>query len=296
MRPPIARISRAQTNSPIPAPAAAEAVRPERKNSSNTFSASSGGKPGPSSLIVTLISCSVASAVTRTIVSRAAVLRGVREQVPDDLFDIRRIRDRGRQPSRQVDVERHARPARLLRTDDGGEHPLDEDRLRPDLSLVLAEARHRDDVLDQPVEALRLDDDVGEDLATGFLRQLIVLAGEDLRAREDRRHRRSQLVRQDADERVPDGLALPGGRDVAEHDDRLAVHFGRVGLGRGRPGSVLSSTQSLLAAARPELHRAAGRSEARGLAVRVLDLGEDLRVGLPRRRRERWPRRPGWTG
>ena len=93
---------------------------------------------------------------------------------------------------------------RSLRADDDGQDPLDEDRLRADVALVLAEAGHRDDVLDEPVEPLGLDDDVGEDLAPRLVGQLVAVAGEDLRAGVDRRDRRPQLVRQDADERVPD--------------------------------------------------------------------------------------------
>ena len=205
----------------MPAPAAAAAVCGERKNSSNSRSASSAGKPGPSSLIVTMISCSSRLDLRPGRSSRAAVLGGVREQVADDLLDVGRVGDRRRHARRDVELERHARPADLLGADDDGQEPLDEDRLGADLALVLAEAGHRDDVLDEAMEPLRLDDDVGEDLLARLRRQLVVLPGEDLGAGEDRRHRRPQLVRQDADERVPDRLALAVRGDVAEHDDRL---------------------------------------------------------------------------
>src|SRR4029079_19277495 len=153
--------------------------------------------------------------------AHTAVLRRVREEVANDLLDVGGIRDRGGEAGAQVQVERHARPAGALGADYGRQDPLDEHRLGADVALVLAEAGHRDDVLDEAVEALRFYDGVGEDLAARLLGQLFALAGEDFRAGEDRRDRRPELVREHADERVPDQLLAAGDRDVAEHDDRL---------------------------------------------------------------------------
>ncbi len=58
----------------------------------------------------------------------------------------------------------------LLGSDHDGQEPLDQDGFRPDLALVLAEAGHGDDVLDEAMQPLRLDDDVGEDLLAGLRR------------------------------------------------------------------------------------------------------------------------------
>ena len=61
-----------------------------------------------------------------------------------------------------------------------------------------------DEVLDQAVEAVRLDADVLGQRAPAVRLELAL--GQQLGAAVDRRHRRSQLVRQDVEERLAVGL------------------------------------------------------------------------------------------
>ena len=98
-----------------------------------------------------------------------AVLGGVREQVADDLLEVRRVGHHGRQTGLDLDRERDTRPALLLRGDDRRHDPLEKDRFPAQVGVGLAEPTQRDDVLDQAFEPLGLVGDVGEDLAAGGL-------------------------------------------------------------------------------------------------------------------------------
>jgi hypothetical protein len=206
---------------------------------------------------------------------RAAVLGRVREEIADDLLDIGRIGRDGREAGRQGEHERNPWPAILLGRDDARQDALQEDRLRADVAALLLEAGHRHDVLDEAVEPFGFDDHVAEDLGPCLGRQL-GRPREDLGPGIDRRHRRSQLVRQDADERVADRLPPARLGDVAQHDDRLVPE---VRLEVGPDGPRRDLDPALIAAARPQLRRPTGLAEDRRDVLGILELREDLGVG-----------------
>ena len=84
---------------------------------------------------------------------------------------------------------------------------------------------------------------------------------EDLGPGVDRRHRRSQLVGEDADERVPDRLPLARLGDVAEDDDRLVAEV-RLAVGRGPARSRPRSSAPRRAAPAAPPARRRGRGPA----------------------------------
>ena len=103
------------------------------------------------------------------------------------------------------------------------------------------------------------------------------LAGEQLRAPEDRRDRRAQLVRQDADERLADGLAAARLGHVAHHDDRLLAGGREADPDGDRVGRDLDPAIRIRHGR--QFDRPAGRAERGSDAVRIVQLVEDLGVG-----------------
>ena len=117
IRPPIASTSWRHTNSPIPAPLAMRVADFDRKNSSNALRGVVAGDPDP--LVEDpdddLVALGPHGDGDRPPLVR--VLRGVRQQVPDDLLDVRLLADRQRQPGldrrrRSSDPSASARPPR----------------------------------------------------------------------------------------------------------------------------------------------------------------------------------------
>ena len=95
-----------------------------------------------------------------------------------------------------------AEPDLPLALDDRRQDALEEDRLAADQFLAALDAGEHQQVLDQPVESFGLGRDVGDELARDRGIELLPAPEQDLAAAVDRGDRRSQLVRQDADERV----------------------------------------------------------------------------------------------
>ncbi len=127
------------------------------------------------------------------------------------------------------------------------------------------------------MEPLRFDDDVVEDLLARHVGQLAG-PGQDLRPRIDGRDRGAQLVGQDPDEGVADGLLLALLGDVAQEHDRLVLVTGHaIATGGDGPGADLDP--ALVVGADPQLDRPAAPAERRREPVGVVELGEDLRVG-----------------
>ncbi len=221
-------------------------------------------------------SSSCATTETVTVLAGAAVLGGVGQEVADDLLDVGRVRRDGREPRHDVEGERDARPATLLRFDDARHQALEEHRLEAHLTRPLPETVERDHVLDQPLEPFGLGVDVLEDPALRLVVERRSLAGQELGATEDGRHRRPQLVRQDADERLADRLAATRLGHVAHHHDGLVA-------ARGVPQRVIDRVRRDLDPSVPvapggQLDRSAGGPEAGRSAGRVVELGEDVGV------------------
>ena len=214
------------------------------------------------------------SAAERDRRAGAAIFRGIGQQVADDLLDIGRVGDDRRQAGRDVESERHARPALLLRLRRPRQQPLEEDRLPADVAGVLTEPIERDDVLDEPLQALGLLVDVAEDAALRLLVERRMLASEQLRPAEDGRHRRPELVRQDPDEGLADGFPAAGLGDVAQDHDRLLADGREADADGDRVGRDLDPAIGIVAGRQHD--RAAGHPERRGRAGRIVQLGEDV--------------------
>ena len=134
-----------------------------------------------------------------------AVLRRVGQQVDEDLAQGRLVAgDRG-QGRREIhrDLEAGEPPAHL--GDDGGHEPLHEHGLRADLDEAVLGARQDEQVLGDAVQPVGLFLDVLDQRL-----QLVAarLLREQLRGAVDGGHRRPQLVRHDAHERVAEDLPL----------------------------------------------------------------------------------------
>ena len=105
--------------------------------------------------------------------------------------------------------------------DRGADQAPDGDRLADRADPVAFGVHEDDEVLDQAIEAVRLDADVLGQRAPAISLELAL--GQQLGAAVDRRHRRSQLVRQDVEERLAIGLV-----------DQPALRRGPAGSDPGR--------------------------------------------------------------
>ena len=166
-------------------------------------------------------------------------------------------------PGRDVESERDARPAPLLRLHHARQQPLEQHRLPADVAGVLTEPIERDNVLDEPLQALGLLVDVAEDAAPRLLVERRMLAGEQLRPAEDGRHRRPELVRQDPDERLADGLPSAGLGDVAQDHDRLLADGREADADGDRIGGDLDPAIGIVAGRQHDRAAAASRAPVR---------------------------------
>ena len=151
---------------------------------------------------------------------------------------------------------------------------MEQDGLQADVTGVLSEPVERDDILDESLQPLRFLVDVAQDAPPGLLVELRGPTGEELRAAEDRGQGRAQLMGQDADERLPEGLATARLGHVAHDHDGLVVRRGRAIAAADRIRGDLHPPIGL--PCRPELDRPGPRPEARGSAVWVNKLFEDV--------------------
>ena len=128
-------------------------------------------------------------------------------------------------------------PAALLRGQQGRQDALEQERLAGEgVRRPFFEAGQHQEVLDQSIEALGLGLDVLDQLGARRSGQVLT-PRQDLRAGQDRRHRRPELVREDAHERLARPSRLARGRDIANEEDRAAR--GRVGRADDREGAQL---------------------------------------------------------
>ena len=224
IRPPIARIRRAQTNRPIPAPAAVRAVSASGRTARRAAPLSSGGKPGPvvddpdDHLAVVGLDVDPRPSCRRRRTSprsRAGSGRPARRRSG------RRSRSGrpagrsssnvtpGQRPSSERDDRRQQRAG--ARTGSAPTSPPSS----PKRVIATTSSTSRWSRSDSTTMSPKISRRVSSGSSSR--------PGEDLRAGVDRRHRRPQLVGQDADERVADGLPLARHGDVAEDDDRLVA-------------------------------------------------------------------------
>ena len=147
-----------------------------------------------------------------------AVADGVVEQVPDDVGDHLLVGAVGRRVagSEQGDLD-PGMPGDLA-LDRGADQAPDGDRLADRVDPVAFGVHEDDEVLDQAIEPVRLDADVLGQRAPAVSLELAL--GQELGAAIDRRHRRSELVRQDVEERLAIGLV-----------DQPALRRARGGIG-----------------------------------------------------------------
>ncbi len=113
-------------------------------------------------------------------------------------------------------------------------------------------------VLDKPLEPLQFARDVDEQFVAGGGVELIAATQQDLGPAEDRGDRGAQLVRQDTDEAVAQGVGIVAPRDIGDHGEmrRLAIELeGREGYLRRERDTGGSMTDRLVAV------------DARGLAA-----------------------------
>ena len=134
------------------------------------------------------------------------------------------------------EVDRDLRPERLLALDELLDDPIEQDR--PDAAEVAAalDARHRDEVLDHPLEPLGLRGDADEELVARLRVEPRPAAEQQLRPAVDRGDRRPELVRQHAQEAIADLVRLVAPGDVGDHGDleRPAVELERAAGDLGR--------------------------------------------------------------
>ena len=152
-----------------------------------------------------------------------------------------------------------AGPQRSLPLHDQRQDALQQDRLVAGQVLAAFHAGKDQQVLDEPVEPLRLGGDVRDELLTGCRLEAVATIEEDLAAAIDRRHRRPKLVRQHADEGVAQPFGLESLRDVGQDRDRIG-------------GAA-------------EIERAHGVVDREGRAVPAARLGELDALRRPGRRR-----------
>ena len=120
-------------------------------------------------------------------------------------------------------------PALAFGGQDGPDQVLEQDGLALDPQARLGPAQDQQ-VLDEPVEPIRLRLDVREHLA---LSGRVGHAAHDLGVAVDRRDRRPQFVREYPDECLAGGLRLASGGDVADDEHR----------GRGRIDGIARITR-----------------------------------------------------
>lgn len=150
------------------------------------------------------------------------VLGAVAEDVAHDLIHVRPIAEHCWQPGRDAQGETAARPAGLLRRQECGQDALQQEWLAGHgVGPILLEPGQHEEILDQAVESLRLGLDVLDQLVARRCREVLT-AAQHLRAGEDGRDRRAQLVREDAKKRLTHAACLSGGADVANEEDRPA--------------------------------------------------------------------------
>ena len=167
------------------------------------------------------------------------VLGRVVQQVPHDLLDVARLAGDDRQVTLEFGLHGDGRQLTRLVRDDPLEQSARFQRLRLDLQPATLDAAEHQQVLDEPMQPLRLRAHV---LEQRHPRGVIVGppgAGQDLGQPEDRRDRCPQLVADHVDERLPElaGPPLVGEQLVAllleppalgdvlagpDHPDRLA--------------------------------------------------------------------------
>ena len=146
-----------------------------------------------------------------------AVAHGVGQQVAHDLFDVRRGRRGPPAGGPRRAASRASRASAPSGIDHGREQVLEKDRLVREVDDVALDAGHDQQVLDESNKSLRLGANVGDDLRRG---RVVKVARKKLAAAIDRRDRRSQLVRQDAHERVARCTRGAHVGDVAHDHDR----------------------------------------------------------------------------
>ena len=177
-------------------------------------------------------------------------------------------------------------PARALGLDEPGQQPLEEQRLvRDGLGHALVEPGEDEEILDQPVQTLRLRLDVGVELVPGVGRQLAA-AAKDLRPAQDRRDRCPQLMGQHPDEGLAHASGLARLRHVAGQEDRgadgTALHVAIVLDPRGtedREGTQLDPATARAAVAELDRALVGDGAELREPSVGVLEPRRELLVG-----------------
>jgi hypothetical protein len=103
-----------------------------------------------------------------------------------------------------------------------GQDALHQDGFPPGVEGGCLGLRQHHEVLDEPVQPFRLGLDVVDD-RTDVGRERVGVPGKDLGSAVDGRDRRAQLVRQHADERLPQDLRVAARRHVAQHVDPAVV-------------------------------------------------------------------------
>src|SRR5919198_2915186 len=130
-----------------------------------------------------------------------AVLRGIRQEIAQDLLDVRLLTEHEWEWSVDLEPELASRPARRLGLDGPTEDVGDDHRVARDLDPAALRPREYEQVLDQAIQPIGFGLDILDRLVADVRRQAVEPLAEHLAEPVDCRDRRSELMTDDADER-----------------------------------------------------------------------------------------------